>query len=149
MTTANRVNLWMFATQAERNAFVPANGLIVGDFCLVGSPQNLYYCQSSTQFASTWRPISGQPTTGPIALGSKNTSDTASRSVYVRTSVSFRAVLDVTPSSITLGSVSNSNWPAVPTVVAFDTVGFTFYGHSNIVTAGTLANMRGTYTIAY
>jgi len=125
MTTANRLNLWMFATQAERDAFLPANGLVVGDFCLVDSTKNLYFCRSSTAIASAWQPIAGVPTFGHYGLGGLN-QGSVNRLVFQLSGVTFRAVLDVAPSSVTITPAANLNWPGTPGVTAWSTTGFRF-----------------------
>jgi hypothetical protein len=71
------------------------------------------------------------------------------RSVFVLSEVSFRAVLDAVPSTVTFAAVSNSNWPVLPTLLTTTTTGFTLSGTSNAVAPNTNAWTRATYTVTY
>lgn len=148
MTTANRLNVWMATTIAERDALGLDDGLLPGDYCLLRSPTNLYYCQSATPISSNWRPIGGLPSFGHYGLGARN-EGAVLRSVFQLSACSFRAVLDATPSSVTIIPAGNFNWPSTPTVTAVSTTGFRYSGASASIAAGANAWTQGTYAVQY
>lgn len=148
MTAPNRQNLWMCATTTERDALNSGGGTAVGDFCLVEG-LNLYVAVAVTGGGSTWRPLGGVPTAGVWGLGGKNYDLTTNRSVFMLTGVTFSAVLDAVPSSITLTTSNQLNWTTGASVVQLTANGFAVSGTSLSVTPNTNAWVRGTYTINY
>lgn len=148
MTASNRQNLWMCETTTERDALSSGSGVAVGDFCLVEA-LNLYVAVAVTGAGSTWRPLGGVPTTGVWGLGGKNYDLTASRSVFMLTGITFSAVLDAVPSSITLTTSNQFNWTTGAGVVQLTANGFAVSGTSLSVAPNTNAWVRGTYTINY
>lgn len=149
MTAPNRLNLWMAASQAERDNLDSEAGLSPGDFCLVEGV-NLYVATLVDQDGSTWLPLAGVPTEGPFAVGARNEDGAAIQSVLVMTSVSYRAVLDLPPSSITLVSSSSLDWSTASLFIVASTVfGLTVSGASNALAPGDTAWWRGTYFLNY
>jgi hypothetical protein len=148
MTAPNRQNIWMAATTAERNLLGTVAGVAVGDFCLVEGV-NLYVATSVIAGSGTWRPMGGVPTNGAWGLGGKNVDNTLNRAVFMLAGVTFSALLDAAPSSITLTPAANSNWPAVPAVAQVTAHGFTLSGTSNLLPTNTDAWVRGVFTINY
>lgn len=148
MTASKRLNLWMASTTLERNGQGTDDGVTVGDFCLVDGA-NLYVATTVAAASSTWEPMAGVPTTGWYAMGGKNSADTLNRAVFAMNAASFRAVLDGTPSSVTLSAGSNFNWPILPNVQQLDRFGFQYSGTSSIVGPNTNTWRRGQYTISY
>lgn len=148
MTALKQLNVWMASTTTERDALGTDQGLAVGDFCLVDS-LGFYLAVAAGATSSTWRPIATTPTNGPYALGDKNTADTTNRALFQMQSVTFRASLDATPSSITLVSNFNQAWPNLPTVYWMLPTGFVYYGFSNTIAPNFIAYQRGTYQIMY
>ncbi|MEZ4449670.1 MAG: hypothetical protein R3B09_09330 [Nannocystaceae bacterium] len=149
MTAPNAMNLWMAASAAERDALGGEAGVSPGDFCLVEGA-NLYVAVDVLDLSSTWRPIAGTPTLGPLAVGARNVHDTAYRFVFAMTSVTFRAVLDQPPSSITLTLTSSYNWPTSGVnVITADAFGMVVAGSSLGLAPGDTGWWRGTYTLHY
>lgn len=148
MAANKTLNLWMASTVTERDALGSDGGLAVGDFCLVDAG-NLYTAVSVAAMTSTWRPLAGLPTTGPYAVGAKNTSDSTPYSCYVMSAVTFRAVLDAPPSSVTLSPTANFMWPVIPTVISATETGFVLAGFSAVVASNSRAYQYGTYTVNY
>ncbi|HVI03006.1 MAG TPA: hypothetical protein VM869_30130 [Enhygromyxa sp.] len=148
MAANKTLNLWMASTVTERDGLGSDDGLAVGDFCLVDGG-NLYTAIAVVASASTWRPLAGIPTTGPYALAAKNTSDSTDYTCYAMSAVTFRAVLDAPPSTVTLSAAPDLNWPTTPTVITATETGFVIMGGSALVAAGTRAHQYGTYTVNY
>lgn len=148
MTASNHLNLWTAATTAERDLLGSEAGVSPGDFCLVEGV-NLYVATTVLGMSSRWRPLAGVPTEGPVAVGGRNHS-AANQAIYEMTTVSFRAVLDQPPSSVTLVMSSSVGWPTANLSAApFGVLGFYVYGDSDPVPPGAVAVWRGHYTITY
>jgi len=148
MTADKTLNLWMASDTTERDALGTLDGLALGDFCLVDGA-NLYVATAVLVSSSTWRAVAGLATTAPYGLGGKNLADSRPRSLYIMSSVTFRAVLDAAPSSVTITQTANFNWPTMPFVILATATGFVFAGNSASIAANTNAWTRGTYTVVY
>lgn len=148
MAAHTTLNLWMAHTTAERDALGTEHGLARGDFCLVDQT-NLYTATAVAATSSTWQPLAGLPTTGPYGLGARNTADTNPQSCYTLAAITFRAVLDAAPTSVTLAPDNMLHWPVVPDVLFVTATGFVLEGTSSSVASGVDAWTHGTYTVTY
>lgn len=148
MTADKRLNLWLASDTSERDALAAVEGVALGDFCLVGG-ENLYVAADVDGGAFEWLPIAGLATSGPFGLGGSNDADTTSRRIFDNSAVTFRALYDGTPSSVTLSAGTNSNWSTLPTVTSPSAEGFWVSGSSNTIAAGVAAWTRGSYSVAY
>lgn len=144
MTTQQPTNLWVVESTTERDALTTDDGVVAGDFALVQDGL-LYSAVDADDSGSSWVSISGTPYIGTWGLSAFNRSG-SSGTTRDQTGLTFRALLDAAPSSISTTIVQDSNWDSV-TVSNTSRYGFRLRGLSDTINDGVYASAYGTYDV--